>query len=221
VGLNLALTRLFAPTTAFVAKAEVQSLDLSRQETLKAAMDFIFLEGKLRIQIDLSEFKHKDFPPALANSLKQLGLSQVVSIMRPDKLQTSIVYPEMQSLLTLPLPKADADVVLKTPQIEKTVLGKETLNGRACVKHKVLIKSENGQTVSATVWNASDLKDFPVQIETVEKDSISILRFKEVQFVKPDARQFETPASYKQYADYPAMIKGLMSKLMGMGGEAN
>jgi len=46
------------------------------------------------------------------------------------------------------------------------------------------------------VWNATDLKDFPIQIEMKEKDRTVRMHFTDVRFVKPEAKQFEIPTAY-------------------------
>ena len=53
-----------------------------------------------------------------------------------------------------------------------------------------------GRCLEAVTWNAADLKDFPLQIEMKEKDNTVRMRFTQVRFVKPDAKQFDLPATY-------------------------
>jgi len=50
--------------------------------------------------------------------------------------------------------------------------------------------------LEAVVWNATDLKDFPIQIEMKEKDRTVLMHFTNVRFDKPDAKQFDVPAAY-------------------------
>ena len=69
-----------------------------------------------------------------------------------------------------------------------------------------------------TTWKASDLKDFPVQIKTKEKENTSIMRYQQVQFAKPDAKQFEAPVGYTKYSDNQELMQGLMKKMLS-GGE--
>ena len=74
---------------------------------------------------------------------------------------------------SMPLAKGEAEALEKGLKVEKTALGKETIDGHACVKNKVVVKNEQGAVLEAITWNATDLKDFPLQIEMKEKDNTS------------------------------------------------
>jgi len=217
-GINAAVVKLFGNITGFTAKADVQVLDKEEKETLRAPMDFALLDEKVRVQLDLTQMKNKDMPTGAAESLKQMGMSQVISIIRPDQKLVYIIYPEQKCYLTMPLAKEDADALEKNPKIEKTALGKETIDGHPCVKNKVVLTDEKGQILEATTWNATDLKDFPLQIRTKEKENTSIVRYKQVQFTKPEAKQFEAPAGYTKYNDAQELMQGMMKKMLS-GGE--
>jgi hypothetical protein len=212
-GMSAAITKLFGDIKAFTAKAEVQVLDSSQQEVVSMPMDFALLDKSIRVEMDLSQMKNKQMPPGVADSLKQMGMAHVISIISPSKKSAFVVYPDQKSLLTMPLPKEDADSS-KTPKVEKTALGKETIDGHACVKNKVVITDEKGEKVDATTWNASDLKDFPIQIQTKETENTSIVKFKQVQFNTPDAAQFEPPTGYTQYNNQQELMQGIMKKVM-------
>ena len=64
------------------------------------------------------------------------------------------------------------------------------------MKNKVVIKNQQGPVLEAITWNAADLQDLPIQIETKEKDKRVIMRFTQVQLAKPDPKQFDVPADY-------------------------
>jgi len=130
--------------------------------------------------------------------LKQAGLDRMVSIFRPDKKATYLVYPGVQSYQELPLAKGEAEAYEQGLRPEKTVLGKETLDGHPCVKNKVIVKSGKGPVLEAFTWNATDLKDFPLQIEMKENGNTMRMYFTQVRLIKPDARQFELPANYSK-----------------------
>lgn len=217
-GINAALAKLFGDVKAFSAKSEVQVFDKDQKEKVSMPMDFALLDGKMRVEVDMTRMKNKDVPAEAAASMKQFGMDRIVSVILPDKKSTYIIFPGMQSYVNMPLPKQDQETYEKNPKIEKTVIGKETLDGHPCVKHKVVITDDQGRHHEATVWNASDLKDFPVQILTKEKDDTVMLRYRQVQFARPDAKQFEPPADFKAYDDMQSLMQGVMMKMMGSGG---
>jgi hypothetical protein len=107
----------------------------------------------------------------------------------------------------------------KEPKLEKTLLGKETLDGHPCEKSKVIMTDANGKRSEALVWAATDLKDFPIQIQTTEKGETVILRYAKIQTTKPDAKLFEVPAGYTTYDSMQAFGMGVMQKMMGGAGK--
>ncbi len=208
-GMSAALTKLFGDNTAFSAKVEIQVLDSSQQELANVPMEFALLDKKVRMDVDLTKMKNKQMPPGAAESLKQMGMAQVVNIMRPDKKLVYAVYPNMKAVLSQPLPGGDTE-----PKIEKTELGKETVDGHPCVKNKHVLTDDQGKKTEATTWNATDLKNFPVQIQTKDDENTSILKFKQVQLTKPDEKLFDPPADYTQYTNQADLQQAVMKKMM-------
>src|SRR5436190_20645814 len=167
-GMTAALTKLFGDVTAFTAKAQVQVMDSTNKEIANMPMDFTLLDKKIRVEIDLTQTKNASMPPGAATTLRQMGMAQVISLVRPDKKLVYIIYPDQKAMITMPLPDEDLDVAAKNSKTSKTPLGKETVDGHPCVKNKVVITSEKGEVLEATTWNAIDLQDFPLQIQTKE-----------------------------------------------------
>jgi hypothetical protein len=213
-GMTAALTKLFGKNTAFTAKGEMQVTDNSKREVSFWPMDFSVLDKKMRVEIDLSQTRNKDAPVGMGAMLKQMGMSQVVSIIRPDKGVVYVIYPDQRALMTMQLPKEDSQGSEKPPKITKTQLGKETIDGHPCIKNKVVLTDSAGQSTEATTWEASDLKDLPIQLQTQESSTTSIVRFKQVKFTRPAADFFEPPAGFTQY-DSPDELKlSVMKKIV-------
>jgi len=218
-GLNLQLLRLFGSVTAFTARANIRVVDAAQKEVFSAPMDFSVLDNKIRIEMELTDIKYKDLPAALASSLKQLGLSKVVSLVRPDKQASYVIYPEQKLYLNMPLAKGDAEAAQKPAKIEKTAIGPDTLEGKACEKSKVVLKQEGGRTLEAFVWTTPETKEFPVQVESTDGGNTSTIHFKDVRFEKPDAARFDVPTAFTSYKSYPEFMGGLMAKMLGGGGD--
>jgi hypothetical protein len=193
---NTAFVKLFGTVGAFTAKVEAQVFDQHEKETMRMPMDFAVLDGKVRIDIDLAQAQGKDLPPSTVAGLKQVGMDRITSVFRPDKKATYVIYPGIQSYSNIPLAKGEAEATEKSYTLKKTALGKETIDGHACVKNKAVVKGDQGPVIEAVTWNAADLKGFPVQIELKEKQSTVRMRFTQVQFAKPEAKQFDAPANY-------------------------
>jgi len=210
-GMGAAITKLFGENRAFTAKAEVQLLDSSQKEIALMPMDFALLEKSIRVEMDLTQGKNREMPPGAADSLKQMGMARVISIINPNKKLAYVLYPDQKVVLNVPLPK-DSTNSSASSKVEKTPLGNETVDGHACVKNKVTLLDDAGQPVNVTLWNATDLKDFPVQIQTKEGDNTSMMKFKQVQLTKPEAALFEPPADYVQYSSQQEMMQAVLKK---------
>ena len=207
------LSRLLDNHTAFTARYEVRMYDKTQKETLSAAMNFAYLENKTRLEIDTTQMKNKDLPAGIADQLKQLGMDQVVTLIRPDRKTMYVLYPKLEACLTQPLPKDTAG----NPKMEKQAIGKETLEGHSCVKNKVTFASEKGEKEELTVWNATDLKDFPVQVLIKQNDDTIITCYKQIQLTRPEARLFDLPAGFKEYSDTQSFMQGIMAKILAGG----
>ena len=216
-GVNAALTQLFGDVGAFSAKANIQVLGKNQKEKLTTPMDFALLDNKLRVEVDTTQIRGPGMPAGAAASMKQFGLERVISVMRPDKKATFIIFPGIKSFVNTPMPKGEVAAYQTKPRLNKVALGKETLDGHPCVKNRVIVSNDKGVKNESTVWNATDLKDFPIQIMTREKDDTIIIRYRLVQFTKPEAKSFDAPAGYKEYAEVEALMQGVTAKMTGGG----
>jgi hypothetical protein len=196
VGISAAFVKLFGSVSGFTAKVDVQSLDQFQKETLRMPMGFSALDGKVRLEIDSGQMTGKDVSPATISSHKQAGTDRIISIFRPDKKAAYDIYPGIQSYIIRPVARGEAEALEKGLKLKKNALGKEPIEGHPCVKNKVTIRNDKEPVLEATTWNATDLKDFPLQIEFKLQNSTVRMRFSQVELAKPDARQFEVPANF-------------------------
>jgi hypothetical protein len=112
------------------------------------------------------------------------------------------------------MPAPEAEAFLKRAKIERTVVAKEKLDGRPCVRQRVVITDDAGKKSEAMVWTATDLRDFPVCVATKEKEGTVVIRFRQVQFGRAVASQFEPPAGYIECADMQVLMAGPVVKFM-------
>ena len=195
-GVNSAMIRLFGDTTAFTAQAEVRVLNSNHVVWLQMPSAFASTDTKLRVDADIKLIKSSVVTPAVILMMKQTGKDRITSVIRPDLRATFIIYPGSQSYISMPLSAEDAQIA--SQKLEKKRLGKETIDGHACVKNLSTVKSSRGATLlQATTWNATDLKDFPLQVEMKENGSTTVIHFQNVNLVRPDAKLFDLPAGYK------------------------
>jgi hypothetical protein len=98
-------------------------------------------------------------------------------------------------------------------KLMRTALGRETIDGHRCVKNRSVVKDKRGMALlEATTWNAADLQNFPLQIETKENGRTSIMHFGQVSFARPDLRLFDLPPGYTMYPSPEDLIGGAMRR---------
>lgn len=207
-----ALLQLFGDIKAFTATAQARVTNDKHEEIISTPMKFALLDRAIRVDLDLTKIKTKTMPAGAAEQLKAMGMANVVSITRPEKKTSYVLYPDQKVMLAVPVSKDDVEAADKKPKIEKTEMGKETVEGHPCIKRHVIITPKKGDKTEATTWNATDLKDFPVQIETKDKDNQVVMTFRQVQLVRPDAKQFEIPTDYTSYNSQQELFLGLMKR---------
>lgn len=217
-GADAILTKLFGDIKAFTAVCDMRMLGSDGNATFSGPMDFALLDGKMRVEVDLSKMTVKDMPPGAIDSIKKAGMDRVISIVRTDKTNQAIIYPGLKSCVVMPLPKKQADALTdKSTKIDKTALGKETIDGHACTKNKVVITPDKGEAQEFTVWNAEDLKQFPVQVETMQDGQKVVMLFKQIKLAKTEESKFEVPSDYKKYDDMGSFMQAMMARMMSSG----
>jgi len=87
--------------------------------------------------------------------MKQMGMDKTVRILRPDKKVEYLIYPGLQAYVEEAIKNADAARPESDYTVETTELGKETVDGHACVKNKVTVTDKEGKKHECTVWNAT------------------------------------------------------------------
>ena len=89
--------------------------------------------------------------------------------------------------------------------IERSPAGTDTVDGHACKVENLTITPPNGQPSKMKVWQAEDLKGFPIKIEMQSSRGPVTMEYKDVSFNEPDASLFTHPENCRQM---PAMPGG-------------
>jgi hypothetical protein len=211
------MAKIFGENSAFSANLEMQSTGGPAGDGMTMPGKLAYLEGKSRFEMDMSQMKSSKMPPQAAEQMKQMGMDKMVAIARPDKKVSYLIYSGLQAYVENPIQDPDAAKSEADYKIETTELGKDTVDGHACVKNKVVVTDKEGKAHESTVWNATDLKKFPVKVETTEGGMTVTMLFKDVKLAKPDAGQFDPPSGFKKYDSMMAMMQQEMMKRMGGG----
>jgi len=211
-----AMDKLFGDTRAFAAVLEVQT-DAGKGDSVTMPGKFNFDAGKSRFEVNLSEVKGSAIPPDAAQQLKAMGMDMTIFISRPDLKLSYMVYPGLNSYAELVSQDTSASINPDDYKIETSELGKETVDGHECVKNKATVTDKDGNKHEFTIWNATDLKKFPVKIITDEQGRSSTMLFKNVSLIKPAASLFEAPSGLTKYDNVQTMMQTEMMKKMGGG----
>jgi hypothetical protein len=209
-----ALDQLFGEHKTFSAVMEFQTSGQSGENVILPGK-LSFDGGKSRFEMNLSEAQGTKMPASALAQMKAMGMDSIITITRPDLKLTYLVYPGLNSYAAMPQSDSSAGADAADFKVETAELGKETVAGHDCVKNKVTVTDKDGAKHESTVWNATDLKNFPVKIVTGEQGQNATMRFKNISFDQPAASLFETPAGFTKYDNVQTMMQTEMMKHLG------
>jgi hypothetical protein len=211
-GWNAAMTRLFGDIHAFTAKAELRVLDKTGKESIRVPINFALLDRRVRMDIEMTQMKGPQAPPEQIASLKQLAMDRLACIIRPDTKMTQILFPSLTAYVEMPLPEEEAAALNADLKMEKNPLGRETIDGHSCAKQRVVMTDKRGQKFEFIVWYAADLKDFPLQAQLNDAGANVVIRYQNVQFDRPDKKQFDAPSGYTRHKDFIQLMQAAALK---------
>jgi Domain of unknown function (DUF4412) len=207
-----ALIKFFGANNTFSADCDLKVSSANQGEVMSGAMTYAMSVDKVRTEIDMTKMKSAQMPPAVLESMKKMGMGQAVSIARQDQKLVYLIYPGLKAYAKMPI-GAGESATSAEPKIDKTKLGEETVDGHPCVKNRVSLTADNGEKHEAILWNATDMKDFPLEIQSTEQGMTALMHFKNINFAKPDAALFEPPAEFKAYDNVQQMMMTAMQKM--------
>jgi hypothetical protein len=212
-GVNAEMLKMFGDTKAFSAKATARLLDKDQKETLSMPLTMALRDGKLRSELNMSDMQGQAIPAEVAGMMKQAGMDQMVTLVLPDKKATVISYPGLKSYAEMPFSESEK----KEEKVEFTEVGKETIDGQACVKKKFTTTDSKGRTQELFVWQATGLKNFPIQMELPQRSNKLLIKFQAPKLETPDAALFDLPAGYTKYDNFQMMMQSAMMKMFSNG----
>jgi hypothetical protein len=216
-GLDPIMAKLFGSVKGFSAQAAITMNGPQGEMTMNAVYEM--LDGKLRMEIDMTSMTGMPMPPEAVAQMKMMGMDRMVGIMLPATHQMYVIYPGMQAYLERPMPQAaPAADAGKENKVDYAEVGKETIDGHPCVKSKMTVDTSDGKKREGFIWTATDLKGFPLQIQFDDPRAQMTMRFKDVQFKDPDVGRFVPPADFTKYNSVQELMQGAMQKMMSSGG---
>jgi len=86
--------------------------------------------------------------------------------------------------------------------IERSSAGSDTVDGHPCKVENVSVTSR-GRTTKMKVWEAEDLRSFPVKVEMQTSQGLVTVLYKDVSFAEPQASLFVHPENCRQMPTMP------------------
>jgi len=203
-----ALGKFFTKDVAFTATAKVVSAGKKKSDNLSMTLLFAASGGNMRNEMDMT--KMTGVRASDLDGIKQMGMDKVIILKLADKQAGYMVYPNLQSYCDMPANKKGNS----EGKLDKTALGTDSVDGHPCKKSKLIFTNKDGKTAEALMWEATDLKDFPIQYQTVDEGQTTTTTFTDIKQGKPAAALFELPANYKRYGSMQEMIMGNMQRMM-------
>ena len=217
-----AVIQFFGSFNAFSADADLRVLDRAGAEVFSGPVTFARDGWRSRLDADASRATSARVPSAALTQLGALGVGTVAAIARPDQQRGYALYPALSAYVEAPIPANVAGAALAgtNATIARVPLGNETIDGHPCVKNQTTVTAPSGQSVQALVWNATDLQDFPIQLQYADGYGTATVKFKHVNLTQPAASQFDVPGGYTKYtretvpADIKATAKDILKKAL-------
>jgi hypothetical protein len=91
----------------------------------------------------------------------------------------------------------------RSATIERSPAGTETVDGHVCKVENLTVTPHDGQPSKMKVWEAQDLKNFPIKIEMQTSRGPVTMQYKDVSFSDPDASLFSHPDNCRQMPAMP------------------
>lgn len=198
---------------AFTATGHVTTSGRSKKDGTQMEMAFAVLEGKSRVEMDMAKMKGAGVEGSI-EQMKQMGMDRTVMISLPSEGKTIMAYPGAGGYCEMPIAGADPKGKGKEPKVEKKEVGKETIDGHSCVKFEMTVTVDGSKPVKSTVWEATDLKGFPIQCQMESGGMTTTMLYKDIKMGKPDAKLFEPPAGCKKYGSMQEMMMSIAMKRM-------
>jgi hypothetical protein len=211
---GVSLTQFFGANNAFSADCELAVTNSDNIQVVSGTMKYAMLGNKVRTEVDMTKMNNSQAPVDAIQNLQKMGMAKALSITRPDQKLVYLIYPDLKSYAHVPAPAAVQPPTNGTPQIQLTKLGAETIDGHPCVKNQATVTGDDGQSHQAILWNATDLKNFPLQIQSTEQGMTANMHFKNINLTRPAAALFDPPTGYTAYDDMQSMMLAVMQKSM-------
>lgn len=215
---DAAMTKLFGENPDFSADLDYLMKEGSKGKTMTMPGKLAFSAGKSRFEMNLAAMQGGQMTPETAAQMAAMGMDQMILISQPEQKLIYLIYPGLKAYATNDMKEVKDAKLVDSYKTEITELGKETVEGHPCVKNKIVVTDDKGKQRESIVWNATDLKKFPVKIEGTNGTTGFTMLFKNIKLAKPESSLFDPPTDFTPYGSMQVMMQAEMMKRMSEGG---
>ncbi|MCX7966235.1 MAG: DUF4412 domain-containing protein, partial [Syntrophorhabdaceae bacterium] len=133
---------------------------------------------------------------------ENVGMKGVVTILLNDAKKIITLNTNKKLYHEQPLKQHDRMVSFYDPDVvfEKKKIGTEKIDGHPCNKYDAIYyrKSNPKEKQKALIWEATDLKDFPIKMELESPQGKITILYKDIKLGAAKASMFEVPKGYKK-----------------------
>lgn len=141
------------------------------------------------------------------------GGQSMVMIIRKDEKLVWMLMPDDKMYMEMKFPEEGRKDDLGAYEIERTILGSETVNGVKTTKSKIIMTGPNGAKMGGLAWTTQE--GVVVKLDAIAADKNKKERFKielqNLKIGKQDPSLFQIPGDYTKMD----MMSGLGAMMMG------
>jgi len=171
----------------FKALLVSNTFDKSQQREYSFEMPIAKAGEKFRMEMDYTKMSGaQGMPPALSN---------VVMIHRGDEKRTYSLYTNKKKYM---ISDEAEEGYYEEPDVVKTFVAKETIDGHPTEKYKVTISYQGQEAQQGFIWNAMDLDGMTIRSEIDNATVKMTSTLTGIVMGTPPAGLFEVPAGYTE-----------------------
>ncbi len=170
---------------------------------------FSVLEGRIRTELDLRNVPKKFDGSGGLSALRQIGIGRIVSVTLPQLRSVHVIFPSAESYVSKSLEIEDSPGSMR---IEKSLAGREQLNGRPFDKYACNLDFISGDKVPVEMWQVPGATNRPVFLRIHQTGSSVTVRFRIIRPGKIPEELFDTPKEFSKYADMGYLMQAASAR---------
>ncbi len=179
----------------FKAVMVSSTFDKSNQREISFEIPIAKAGEKFRMEIDYAQMTGAAGMPS--------GMSDVVMIHSSDEKRTYSLYTNKKKYM---ISEETDEGYIDEPDMEKTFIGNETIDGHPTEKYEVSVSYEGEDTQTGYIWNATDLGGMTIRSEFDNPAVRVTSTLTQIVMGTPSADLFEIPMDFTETDNFMEII---------------